>query len=329
MNDLLIPFGVHRTTGDLVEPEDAEKGRACNCLCPGCKAPLLCRRPKIKRDHFAHDSHHKEARPKKHCPFSSAVAVAMMVRNLAPEMVGKMLATPSRTVMEVCTRCGKQEPIEVTRYSTNRIDEAVADVLIYGHRVDLKLSVAGFTVLVDLVYKGKQSPLLNESMLQEKRIAVLELSCDRFPVASLRRNRKLRFSEAILAFFQNPGDKHWRFHPRTKSLREKIRQDHQCRHRAVRPPRARFKRDRVYTSRERDDSFSLMGTLSHRDSSDEVGEMFEWEHEMTDPTVVDKENDAIAKRFECVLCNLCWVHHGSRNWKCPICNSYLYSREIG
>ncbi|MCP4488613.1 MAG: hypothetical protein GY820_15065 [Gammaproteobacteria bacterium] len=43
MSELLIPFGIHRHSGDIVEPEDAPKGRACNCLCPGCKAPLLSR----------------------------------------------------------------------------------------------------------------------------------------------------------------------------------------------------------------------------------------------------------------------------------------------
>ncbi len=73
MTGLLIPFGLDRNTRDIVEPEDAARGRACNCICPGCAAPLLSRHPKENRIHFAHDSKHPEAKPEEECPFSSAV----------------------------------------------------------------------------------------------------------------------------------------------------------------------------------------------------------------------------------------------------------------
>ena len=129
MGDLLIPFGIHRDTGDIVEPEDAPKGRACNCLCPGCKAPVLSRHPKQNRFHFAHDSRHELARPEAECPFNSAVAVAMMIRELAPSFTGKSFNTPDYQINLKHPCCGlKYDFITISQSATVRIDESSANV---------------------------------------------------------------------------------------------------------------------------------------------------------------------------------------------------------
>lgn len=76
--ELLIPFGVDAASGLIVEPEDAERGQACNCVCPGCKAPLLSKHSVDRRRHFSHDSSRFDAKPIEKCPFNSAVAVAII-----------------------------------------------------------------------------------------------------------------------------------------------------------------------------------------------------------------------------------------------------------
>ncbi|RLT87701.1 MULTISPECIES: hypothetical protein [unclassified Ketobacter] len=295
MSELLIPFGIHKITGEIVEPEDAPKGRACNCLCPGCKAPLLSRHPKEKRYHFAHDSRHKDAKPEEECPFNSAVAVAMMVREVAVQLVGEVLETPLLEVTEYHACCGNSELLQVSRGASNTIDKAQASVKVFDHHVDLLLEVGGYPILVDLVYKGKLPIMIDEGKLQDNKAALLTLNCDSFSISSLKKDRNLRFSEAVLAFVLREGLRDWAFHPKTASLLHQARRDHQC-----------FKADRRgYSS----------GWSGH-----------------FNPVVPAKQKLQTIKRepvrFQCVMCGVEWVHDFSQGLRCPKCQSHLFAREL-
>ncbi|MAR92520.1 MAG: hypothetical protein CML06_16810 [Pseudomonadales bacterium] len=295
MSELLIPFGIHKATGEIVEPEDAPKGRACNCLCPGCKAPLLSRHPKEKRYHFAHDSRHKDAKPEEECPFSSAVAVAMMVREVAPQMVGEILETPPLEVMEYHACCGNSEFLQVSRGACNTIEKAQASVKVLDHHVDLLLEVGGYPILVDLVYKGKPPIMIDEGKLQENKAALLALNCDSFSISSLKKDRNLRFSEAVLAFVLRAGLREWAFHPKTATVLLQARRNHQC----FRPDR------RSYSSG--------------------------WSGDYH-PVVPVEQKLQTAKRepvrYQCVMCGVEWVHDFSHGLRCPKCQSHLFAREI-
>jgi hypothetical protein len=228
MSDLLIPFGIHRDTGTIVEPEDAPKGRACDCLCPGCKAPLLSRHPKEKRYHFAHDSHHENAKPDEECPFSSAVAVAMMVRKIGEETKGRVINTPPLLWMNTFDCCGESKFVEVTRGASNVIDNVHVNAKVFGHHVDIVLEIRGYRILVDLVYEGKPSIFIDEERLQANSAALLELDCDSFSMSALKSNRSLRFSESALVFLLGDGVRGWRFHPKIASASRKARELHRC-----------------------------------------------------------------------------------------------------
>ena len=180
MDELLIPFGIHRETGEIIEPEDASRGRACDCLCPGCKAPLLSRHSMVKRHHFAHDSSHQDARPLEECPFSAAVAVAMMAREVAELLIGKTLVTPSLEVCQGYPCCGDAEFLMVSHGAKNTIDSARSNVKAFDHHVDLLLEVKGYPILVVLVYEGKPLGMINEGQLQAGKAALLTLNCDSF-----------------------------------------------------------------------------------------------------------------------------------------------------
>lgn len=295
MSELLIPFGIHKVTGAIVEPEDAPKGRACNCVCPGCKAPLLSRHPKENRYHFAHDSRHKDAKPEEECPFSSAVAVAMMVREVAVQTVGEALETPPLEVMEYHACCGKSKLLQVSRGACNFIDKAQASVKVLDHHVDLLLEVSGYPILVDLVYKGKPPIFVDESRLQDNKAALLTLNCDSFSISSLKRDRNLRFSEAVLAFVLRVGLREWAFHPKTASVLGQARRNHQC-----------------FKPEPRRDSFGWNGDYY--------------------PFVPVGQRPQTAKRepvrYQCVMCRVEWVHDFSHGLRCPKCQSHLFAREI-
>jgi len=297
MSELLIPFGVHRVTGEVLEPEDAPKGRACNCLCPGCKAPLLSRHPKEKRYHFAHDSRHKNAKPEEECPFNSAVAVAMMVRELSGQLSGKNLETPTFEVMIRYTCCGIQDCVSVSQGATNTIDNAQASASAFGHHVDLLLQVGGYPILVDLVYKGKLPIDLDQGKLQDNKAALMTLNCDSFSISSLKNDRNLRFSEAVLAFVLREGFREWVFHPKTAPVLDRARQNHRCF--KYEPGRFAPEQSRCQTS-----------VLEN----------------MKKPPVDVKRASA---RYRCLMCNVEWLHDFSHGLGCPKCQSHLFAREIG
>ena len=54
MSDLKIPFGL--LDGKLVSPSEVTNGLKCNCLCPGCKNPLVANHPKSEKrvKYFSH-----------------------------------------------------------------------------------------------------------------------------------------------------------------------------------------------------------------------------------------------------------------------------------
>lgn len=70
---LRVPFGMRR--GELVDPQlIAESGLACDCVCPGCGAPLVLRQG-TKRRHFAH----YRAAGTLHCVESAIHAAAIQI----------------------------------------------------------------------------------------------------------------------------------------------------------------------------------------------------------------------------------------------------------
>ncbi|NOR55194.1 MAG: hypothetical protein GQ531_03200 [Sulfurovum sp.] len=48
-----VPFGLK--DGVLYEPSQVDRGRACNCICPSCKKPLIAKKGEIRKKHFTHD----------------------------------------------------------------------------------------------------------------------------------------------------------------------------------------------------------------------------------------------------------------------------------
>ena len=295
MIDLLIPFGIDRSSGGIVEPEDAPRGRTCNCLCPGCRAPVLSRHPKKNRRHFAHDSKHELAKPEEACPFNPAVAVAMMAKELASSLSGKALRTPAYEAVQEYACCRDTDVVLVASESRVVINSASASVAEYSHAFDLKFVVGGYPIFVDLVYKGKPAMTLRESDLQAVKVGVLAINCDSFSTDRLKNNRSVRFSQVVAEFLLDTGYREWRFHPRTTIVAQKARDEHKCRdrHTDLRVP---------IDNRVRD-------TRSY--SPPEL-----------------KQNHLAGKRFYCVICDREWVQQAGSNWCCPECKSHLYAREI-
>ncbi|OYY94433.1 MAG: hypothetical protein B7Y41_06250 [Hydrogenophilales bacterium 28-61-23] len=54
MTVLRLPFAIRLSDNQLVSAVEVPRGAACNCICPGCRNPLLARQGTEREWHFAH-----------------------------------------------------------------------------------------------------------------------------------------------------------------------------------------------------------------------------------------------------------------------------------
>lgn len=79
-----IPFGLKN--GILYEVSQVERGKACNCICPSCKKPLIAKKGDERKKHFTHDSNHS-------CETGKETAIHLAAKQIISET--KMVYLPS------------------------------------------------------------------------------------------------------------------------------------------------------------------------------------------------------------------------------------------
>lgn len=79
---LRIPFGWSLADQRYVFAEQVVSGRACQCICPSCKAPLQARLGEIRQPHFAHLTYGHEDEANHRCEYSFYVVAAAMARQM-------------------------------------------------------------------------------------------------------------------------------------------------------------------------------------------------------------------------------------------------------
>ena len=232
-------------------------------------------------------------------PFSSAVAVAMMIRELAPSLAGKSINTPhyQRLLKHPCCDL-RHDWVHIRDSSTVKIAEASSD----ADKFDLKLVVGGYPILVDLIYKGKPRTTLVEADLQAAKAGVLSLDCDSFLFSSPRNNRNKRFSEAVADFVLKTGERKWRYHPRQVARLQAARENHQCR--------------RGYTP------VDIRKPVHYSTLAAPIEVI---RPRLAKPLPPPRKKQP-SKRYHCVLCDLDWVHDFTEPQSFPGC--HILQHEI-
>lgn len=232
MKELHIPYGINRHNREIIEPEDAKRGRDCNCLCPGCEAPLLSRHPKSddRRTHFAHDSKHADAKPIEDCPLSPEVAFAMMARHVARGLAGKTIRLgaheksmltpccfPSSTLIELIP---KQEAV---------IERAEAFASIGGVQYDLGFTLNGKSYFVDIVYAGKPKKDLPGAEHLQGIGGILCVAAGQYLAMMMGDEfNKLRYGESVEHFLLNHSSYDWEYHHLEQVKMAEAQQNHKC-----------------------------------------------------------------------------------------------------
>lgn len=227
MSDLLIAFGVHRETGDYIEPEEAKSGSACDCLCPGCEAPLIARHSHTgdKRSHFAHDSRHKDEFPLEECPLNGPLSVAMMIRHIAHRANGQEIHLPALNFNQTYVCCQTEDSVVVTYPSHPEIESIEAFKILNGTDPDLLITVSGVQIGIELKYNGRNSKHHRHS--ERELESVLFLDCDNFDFEFWKRPSGKSFAHSALEFLLGEEGKTWFCHFRTDTQRAKAATQHQ------------------------------------------------------------------------------------------------------
>lgn len=89
----LVPFGL-LPDGRLIDAGMAERGRACNCICPECRQPLIARKGNVRVMHF---SHYADADTD--CRNGAETALHMAAKQLVAELRWINLPNLSVTVL--------------------------------------------------------------------------------------------------------------------------------------------------------------------------------------------------------------------------------------
>ncbi len=234
MKELHIPYGIERDSGDIVEPEDAARGRACNCLCPGCEAPLLSRHPQSdsKRVHFAHDSKHQDAKPIGECPLSPFVALGMMLRHLSSSFAGKtiQLTTYCKSISFNCCDAAAKF-LAVTEAEEAVISAGDKSPSVGGVTYDLGLVINGKYYLVEIIYPGKLRKEIPELIHLKDIGGIFSISGPEFLEMMGKQDfRMVRYSESVSYFLLSYSRKLWSYRDEEVDAEARVRESHVCKH---------------------------------------------------------------------------------------------------
>ena len=111
--NIKLPCGIDKN-GNIVKIEDAIKGLACGCFCPGCKQPLIAKKGEKNAFHFAHKSQSFT------CEHGYQSALHLLAKELFNEIEYLIFIKDHKPVRY------KIDSVEVE----NRLDDIIPDLLI-------------------------------------------------------------------------------------------------------------------------------------------------------------------------------------------------------
>lgn len=205
-----IPFAVEIGTGDLVEVGAVASGRACKCVCPGCGQGVLARKGEKKQWHFAHDPDSKYA-PERVCDVSFYSCCRRFIVELAHRGVFRTLLTPDLHV-----KAGAPS------FSSETVPgKRLADVTFrVGQDFDLTVEIDSHYIDIHLAYPSRQYPVAPKS--GSRGLLVINLD---YMLAGYgqRTPSKSLFKQLAIELIENSVvSKHWAYHPKAASIRQRM-----------------------------------------------------------------------------------------------------------
>ncbi|WP_434949610.1 hypothetical protein ACRWQL_00475 (plasmid) [Shewanella sp. HL-SH4] len=211
-----IPVGCSRDNLNyLLDVMDVPSGKACNCVCPSCRAPLIARHCNGHREsHFAHDPAYESEYNYSECILSFHVALKLMLKQIMATSTEIFL--PEYEVIEPYS----DETITVTKERMLKFDCIGIDI----NGFDAVIRVNKYRLAIIITYPGRQvTHNTNCSGIH----GILEIDLDLMQRSSLA--PKVSWSEALSgSLIRKTQSKRWVWHvntdPLLKEAKEKFMQ---------------------------------------------------------------------------------------------------------
>lgn len=203
-----IPFGF-RPDGSLIDPSTAERGLACNCVCPGCRQPLMTRQGSIRVHHFSHVGDHSCSNGQTSALLLAAKQVLQTRRRIEmPELVVTATDTP---------RFGRPRH-KSSRHPQPRWDLSSVELerSVGSHRADAYcIRKDGTAAIVEFRITAKAS--------DEKRRAYRDANLPAVEV-DLRPHvgKALTLEELANEICDSPLNREWLHHPEAAALEQQL-----------------------------------------------------------------------------------------------------------
>lgn len=208
MTALLLPFATRLSDGKLVSPDEVERGRACNCSCPGCNVEVIAKQGTEREWHFAHAKGEK-----------CAEGYEVSIHELAKQMLRqrKELLLPSLIAkVSGIDAYGRllEEHEPVLESHMVKLDECKTGFNLGGVNVDALGRLKGHEILIEITVFHRLMPDKQERLV-ETEISSIQINLEQFQ--SRQATREL-LEKAI---FENENIRRWIYHPKLQPALQK------------------------------------------------------------------------------------------------------------
>jgi hypothetical protein len=304
----LIPFGLRQADEAFVDVAEVARGRACGCICPSCKTPLIARQGEVKEWHFAHASRGVHQSTQQSCEFSLYVSVRMMARQMIGEQLEIELPELNGQVTEGLGEYG--EPVRIEFSVAPRKHLTLTDVEVErsfaGVPVDVYGQIREIPFIIYFTHPGRPVPPELQTP-SNHRCGILELTLNNAPaLLQIARSHAQPYREALARFLaQDLASKRWIYHPRYQRCKTKAVQ--KAREKLAKQAAIREMREKTRGWRE-----------PLEEPSPEPLETIEEYHLPEKHRVI----------YTCLICKVEWEDWDPGASCCPECGEHLYRSVV-
>lgn len=204
-----VPFGT-RPDGRLVDASEVARGKACNCLCPGCKLPLIARHGSVRAHHFSHASGAE-------CANGAETALHLAAKQVLLESLQLTLPALTVSVSRQHSEFGTFEQSRtVIESRACLVESAQAEVWLEGIRPDVVATLADGSLLAVEVKVTHQVDDDKQAEIERRALPCIEI--DISPLLGMACSIRELFDRVVLA----SDNKRWVFHAQRQRYAEEL-----------------------------------------------------------------------------------------------------------
>lgn len=149
MKSIKLPFGINEHN-ILVHIADVERGKKCNCICPGCRSPLIAAQGNKKQSHFKHAINNE-------CESGLESAVHLAAKKIIMERKELRLPDYVCIASRIDSRGIKhsEEKNVVENGTVVKFDSVEEEVKLPGMKVDILATKRNNPLIIEIFYRHK------------------------------------------------------------------------------------------------------------------------------------------------------------------------------